>query len=101
MRTEELKERARHELIEYAANAAYLAIVFAAFTMYKRLIPASHDIACTNFRVALIEALIPGKVIMVGRIFRLGRGLDEAPGRAAGRANDGPPMQVLRSIDRR
>ena len=60
-------------------NVAYLAIVFAAFMWYRRLILASYDIAYTNYWVAVIEALILGKVIMIGGIFRLGRSLEDKP----------------------
>ena len=74
-----LKEKARHELIEYAINIAYLSLVFAAFTVYKRLVLATYDITYTNYWVALIEAVILGKVIMIGSIFRLGRGLEDKP----------------------
>ena len=79
MKSEELKQKARHELIEYAVNVAYLAVVFAAFTWYRRLILASYDITYTNYWFALIEALILGKVIMIGRIFRLGRSFEDKP----------------------
>jgi len=79
MKSEELKQKARHELIEYAVNVAYLAIVFAAFTWYRRLILASYDINYTHYWFALIEALILGKVIMIGGIFRLGRRLEDKP----------------------
>ena len=58
MKSETLKQKAKHELIEYAVNVAYLAIVFAAFTWYRRLILASYDITYTNYWVALIEALV-------------------------------------------
>lgn len=73
------KEKVRHEMIEYWINVIYLTLVFAAFTEYRRLILASHDIAYTNYGVAFIEALILGKVIMIGAAFRLGRGLEEKP----------------------
>jgi hypothetical protein len=79
MKSEELKQKAKHELIEYALIVAYLAIVFAAFTIYRRLILASYDITYTNYWFALIEALILGKVIMIGRVFRLGRYLEDKP----------------------
>ena len=79
MKSEELKQKAKHELIEYALIVAYLAIVFAAFTIYRRLILASYDITYTNYWFALIEALILGKVIMIGSIFRLGRSLEDKP----------------------
>jgi hypothetical protein len=79
MKSEAFKHKLKHELIEYAVNAAYLAIVFAAFTWYRRLILASYDIDYTNYWFALIEALILGKVIMIGSIFRLGRSLEDKP----------------------
>ncbi len=74
-----LKEKIRHELTEYFLNVIYLALVFATFTTYRRLLLAAYDIRYTNYWVAVIEALILGKVIMIGGIFRLGRGLDSKP----------------------
>jgi hypothetical protein len=76
---EGLKEKARHELIEYAFNVVYLTIVFATFTIYRRLMLAAHDVTYTNYGFALIEAFILGKVIMIGGVFRLGRGLEDRP----------------------
>ena len=78
-KTESLKDKARHELIEYGFNIIYLTLVFASFTEYRRLILASHDIAYTNYWVALIEAVVLGKVIMIGGLFHLGRGLEAKP----------------------
>jgi hypothetical protein len=72
-----LKEIIFHELVEYWLNVAYLAIVFAAFTQYRRLVLAAHDITYTNYGVAVIKALILAKVVMVGAVFRLGRGLEQ------------------------
>jgi hypothetical protein len=73
------KERISHEMVEYAVNVVYLALVFAAFIQYRRLLLAAHDIIYTNYWVAVIQALILGKVIMIGNIFRLGRGLEQKP----------------------
>jgi hypothetical protein len=77
MKPEGLKEKVRHELIEYAFNVVYLTIVFATFTIYRRLMLAAHDITFANYGFALIEAFILGKVIMIGGVFRLGRGLED------------------------
>jgi hypothetical protein len=71
--------KVRHEFVEYWINVAYLTVVFAAFTQYQRLVLAAHDITYTNYGVAVIEALILGKVIMIGRLFQLGRGLESKP----------------------
>ena len=73
------KKKIFQELVEYWLNVAYLAMVFAAFTQYRRFILAAHDITYTNYGVALIEALILGKVIMIGAVLRLGRGLEDKP----------------------
>jgi len=74
-----LKEKIFHEIIEYWVNVIYLALVFAAFTQYRRLLLAAYDIIYTNYWVAVIEALILAKVIMIGAVLRLGRGLEQKP----------------------
>jgi len=73
------KEKIFHEMVEYWLNVIYLTLVFAAFTQYRRLLLAAHDITYTNYWVALIEALVLAKVIMIGAVLRLGRGLEDKP----------------------
>jgi hypothetical protein len=77
--TKKLKERVQHELIEYGFNVIYLTLVFAAYFIHQRLLLASYDITYTHYGVAVIEALVLGKVIMIGSVFRLGRGLEDKP----------------------
>ena len=74
-----LKKKILHEVAEYWGNVAYLALVFAAFTQYRRLVLAAHDITYRNYWVAVIEALVLAKVIMIGEALRLGRGLENKP----------------------
>ena len=62
----DLKKKIVHEMGEYLINVCYLTLVFAAFTQYRRLLLAAHDITYTHYGVAVIEALILGKVIMIG-----------------------------------
>ncbi len=75
----DLKKRVFHEMVEYWINVLYLALVFASFTWHRRLILAAYDITYTNYWVAVIEALVLAKVIMVGDVLRLGRQLDQKP----------------------
>lgn len=75
----ELKKKIVREISEYWINVAYLTLMFAAFTQYRRLILAAHDITHTNYWVAVIEALILAKVIMIGDVLRLGRRLEHKP----------------------
>jgi hypothetical protein len=73
------KDKVFHELVEYWINVVYLTLVFAAFTQYQRLVLAAYDITYKNYWVAVIEALILAKVIMIGGVVRLGRGLEGQP----------------------
>jgi len=79
MQTKKLTEKLRHELIEYAFNVVYLMLVFAAFTQYRRFLLAEYNITYTNYWVGLFGALVFGKVIMIGSVFRLGRWLEDKP----------------------
>jgi prepilin signal peptidase PulO-like enzyme (type II secretory pathway) len=73
------KERIFHEIVEYWISVIYLTLVFAAFTQYRRFLLAHYDIVYANYWVAVIEALILAKVIMIGAVVRLGRGLEHKP----------------------
>jgi hypothetical protein len=73
------KDKLIHEFLEYWINVAYLAVVFATFTQYRRFVLAAHDIVYTNYGVAVIKALILAKVIMIGAVLRIGRGLEQKP----------------------
>jgi len=74
-----VKKRLLHEVKMYGVYVAYLTLVFASFTQYRRLILAHAGITYTNYWVALIEALILAKVIMIGDVLRLGRRLEDKP----------------------
>ena len=73
------KKKIYHEVVEYWINVIYLTLVFAAFTQYRRFILATHDITYANYGFAVIEALILAKVIMIGEVARLCRGLENKP----------------------
>ena len=73
------KKKIVHELGEYLIIVCYLTLVFAAFTQYRRILLSAYGIDYMNYGVAVIEALILGKVVMIGDILRLGRGLEQKP----------------------
>lgn len=79
MTSVEWKERIRHELFAYWMTVLYLAIYFGVFTQYRRLILAQYQISYMNYGFALIEALVLAKVILIGDLLRLGRGLENRP----------------------
>jgi len=68
-----------HELVEYWLNFAYLSFFLVAFVWYRRLILAEYQVLYTNYWVPLIEAAVLAKVIMIGDVLRLGRGLEQKP----------------------
>lgn len=73
------KPRIIHELREYAVNVVYLALFFGAFTWYRRLILAEYGISYVHYGVALVEALILAKIVMIGDVLGLARKLEEKP----------------------
>ena len=74
-----LKKKIFHEMAKYWINVVYLTLVFAAFTQYRRLVLAAYDITYTNYGIAVIQALILAKVVMIGDVLRLGRRLEQKP----------------------
>ena len=74
-----LKKKIVHEVAEYWINVVYLTLMFAAFTQYRSLVLAAYDITYTNYWIAVIEALVLAKVVMIGDVLRLGRRLEDKP----------------------
>ena len=73
------KSKVVHEMVDYALNFVYLAFFLVAFTWYRRLILAEYAISYSNYWVPLIEAAVLAKIIMIGDLMRLGRGLERTP----------------------
>ena len=73
------KQKILHGLIEYWLIVLYMAILFAVFTNYRRLILAHHLIIYEAYGVSVIKALVLGKVVLVAEELRLGRGFEDRP----------------------
>jgi hypothetical protein len=73
------KHRLRDEMISYWITVLYLTLYFGMFLNYRRLILAHYQISYTNYGLALIEALVLAKVILIGDLLRLGRGMENKP----------------------
>jgi hypothetical protein len=56
-----------------------MAILFAVFTNYRRLIRAHYLISYEEYGFSVIKALILAKVILVAEKLCLGRGLEDKP----------------------
>ena len=70
-----LKERALGELEKYAVITVYLWLLFALFSLHKQLVQG-HGVSFWQQGFAIVNALIFGKVILIGQALEVGRGLE-------------------------
>ncbi|MBS0319056.1 MAG: hypothetical protein JSR18_00820 [Proteobacteria bacterium] len=68
-----LKKRAVEELKAYWLIVLYLVVLFGSFTVYRRLITAETDDPYLHYGVALVEALVIAKVLLIGRLLGFSR----------------------------
>jgi len=73
------KARAIQELKLFWIIVLYLWLFLGSFTIYRRLIIAEVGAVYLHYGIALIEALIIGKVILVGRMFGFSRRFEDRP----------------------
>ena len=76
---ETLKQKAYHELKEYLIIVLYLWVVFGLFLLYKSVILNEEHISYLAHGVALINALVLGKFVLIARALHLGEQFDDAP----------------------
>lgn len=74
-----LKEKVIEEFKAYWVITFYLWLFLGSFTVYRRLILAETGVAYLHYGVALIEAMVIAKVVLVGRVFGFSRRFDDQP----------------------
>jgi hypothetical protein len=74
-----LKERVVEEFQVFWVLALYLYLFLGSFVLYRRLVSAETGTSYLHYGIALIEALVVAKVILVGRMFGLGRRFENRP----------------------
>jgi hypothetical protein len=74
-----LKEKAVEELKAYWIISIYLAVLLGALTNYRRLILAEFGVAYVHYGIAIIEALIIAKVILIAKALGFGRRYEGGP----------------------
>src|SRR5271156_6558802 len=74
-----LKARALDELRQYAIITLYLWLLFAVFSLYKRMILQENGISVWGQTLAIVNALVFGKVILIAQALPLGAGLPKYP----------------------
>jgi hypothetical protein len=78
-RAEILKQKAYHELKEYIVIVLYFWVIFGLLLLYKSVILNEEHISYVARGVALINALVLGKFVLIARAFHFGDQLDDAP----------------------
>lgn len=74
-----LKQRALAELKVYWAITLYLWLFLGCFTVYRRLILAETGVPYLHYGIALVEAMVIAKVVLIGRIFGFSRRFEQGP----------------------
>jgi hypothetical protein len=67
-----LEKRVGKEMKEYAVVAGYFAFFFLSLITYQKLILAGYDISYYQYGWAVVQALILGKVVLLGQFLHLG-----------------------------
>jgi hypothetical protein len=78
-RSEALKQKAYREFKEYLVIVLYLWLVFGLFLLYKSVILNEQHLSYLARGIALINALVLGKFILIARALHLGDAAEDAP----------------------
>jgi hypothetical protein len=74
-----LKEKAAHELREFAVFSSYLAFFFCAVATYSSLLLNEFHVSYFVYATALINALVIAKVILIGEYAHIGKKHESKP----------------------
>lgn len=74
-----LREKAARELREYAVISLYLALFLGSLTAYRRLLMAEYGLPQLYYGIAVVEALVLGKIVLIGKALHFGERLHDRP----------------------
>jgi hypothetical protein len=74
-----LKQRAIEELKAFWLITLYLVLFLGAFTFYRRMVLAEFGVTYLHYGIAVFEALIIAKVVLLGRVLGLDKQVDRGP----------------------
>jgi hypothetical protein len=70
------KQRAIEEFKEFWITALYLALFLSAFTFYRRMVLAEFGITYLHYGIAVLEALVIAKIVLIGRALGVEKYID-------------------------
>jgi hypothetical protein len=74
-----LRARALEEFRAYWMIVLYLWLALGLFYVYRRLVLADTGVEYLHYGIALVEAMVIGKVVLVGRMFGFTRRFEDRP----------------------
>ena len=74
-----LKQRAKIEFLEYLGISFYIGVFLGALVNYRRVVLAEVGISYTHYGYAVVQALILGKVVLIGDALHLGKSRGDKP----------------------
>jgi hypothetical protein len=74
-----IKQKATHELVEFAGISLYLGFFFCAVATYSMLLLNQFQVSYFTYGLALINALVIAKVILIGEYAHVGRRHEDKP----------------------
>ncbi len=78
-RRKRIQQKIGSEMKEYTVMAGYFAFFLLSLTTYRKLILAEYEIGYFAYGAALVEALVLGKVVLIGEVLHLGRRFEGRP----------------------
>ncbi|HET8725480.1 MAG TPA: hypothetical protein VFM53_14880 [Anaeromyxobacteraceae bacterium] len=74
-----LTQRLGREMRAYLVNSVFLLAVLIAFVNYRTLALEEYDVAALQYGWAVVEAMILGKIVLVGEALHLGTRFEDLP----------------------
>jgi hypothetical protein len=74
-----VKDKALHQGRQFLFMFLYLYVLFGLFTIHESIILREHHIEFTPYGIAVVNALVLAKVMLVAEDFRLGRRFEDGP----------------------
>jgi len=76
---QDLRKRFTHEMKSYLLISAYLVVFLFSFATYRALIMAEYDLGYFQLGWVVVEAMILGKLVLIGEALHVGEKLQDRP----------------------
>ena len=74
-----IKQKIFDEFTEYFFNFIFMAIIFSAIILYRRMVLAHHGIILHDYFLGVFKAFVIAKVVMIGAFLKISRVYENKP----------------------